>query len=60
MYTLFLTPETLDLLVDKNSKKLHSWASCVQRRATVSISDLHRAVEVEKDVYTYAAKGYLL
>ena len=38
--------------------KLHSWASCVQRSATASISDLHRMFAAEQDVY--AAKGYLL
>jgi len=58
MYTLFLTPETLDLLGNKNSRQLHLWPSCVQRSATASISDLHRMIAVEQDVY--AAKGYLL
>jgi hypothetical protein len=48
-------PWPVDLLGYKNNKQLHSWASCVQRAATASISDLHRTMEVEKDVY--AAKG---
>ena len=46
MYTLFLTPETVDLLGDKNSRQLHSWPSCVQRSATASISDLHLMIAV--------------
>jgi hypothetical protein len=58
MYTLFLTPETVDLLGDNNSRQLLSWASCVQRSATASISDLHHMIAVEQDVYV--AKGYLL
>ena len=59
MYTLFLTPEIVDLLGDKNSRQLHySWPSCVQRSASASISDLRRMIAVEQDVY--AAKGYLL
>lgn len=46
MYTLFLTPETVDLLGDKNSRHLHSWTSCVQRSATTGIGDLHRMIAV--------------
>jgi len=58
MHTFYLTPEIVDLLSDKNGRQLHSWASCVQRSATASISDLHRMFAAEQDVY--AAKGYLL